>query len=125
MTEIANALDIPILNETLKTTISDIVNKILVLPNRLVIPIVPDHLDQVELNNLRQPQPQVNIYFPSFVSVLKLIIIYREYFDYTYLELITLYELMLIFSVKENQIRTLKSTVVVTKNLKRRLFKII
>lgn len=58
LTEVANALDIPILNDTLKTVISDILNKILVLPNRLVIPIVPDFLNEFELNSLRAPEPK-------------------------------------------------------------------
>jgi hypothetical protein len=62
LTEIANALDIPLLNDGLKTAVSDILSKLLVLPNRLVIPIIPD-FNLVDMNALKTPHPKVNKYF--------------------------------------------------------------
>jgi hypothetical protein len=59
LTEAANVLDIPVISDFLRLTISDIFNKFLVLPNRYVIPIVPD-FNLSDAAELKAPNPKVS-----------------------------------------------------------------
>jgi hypothetical protein len=58
LTNIANSLDIPGLRDLVYNITIDSMSKILVLPNRLVIPIIPD-FDAIDLNSFRHLQPIV------------------------------------------------------------------
>jgi len=53
----ANAFDIPGMRNLVDNIINDTISKILVLPNRLVIPIIPDfdvnELDSIKSLNLK------------------------------------------------------------------------
>ncbi len=65
LTEAANALDIPIISDSLKTMVTDALNKFLVLPNRLVIPVLPD-FDKFDEASLKTPDPKVfNLFIKS------------------------------------------------------------
>ncbi|KAK3591394.1 hypothetical protein CHS0354_005316 [Potamilus streckersoni] len=53
LTELANALDLPGLNDMLYTIIKEQIANIMVLPNRIVVPIFPE----MDVSKLRYPQP--------------------------------------------------------------------
>lgn len=57
MTNIANAFDLPGLRNLIDNIIEDSIAKTLVLPNRLVIPIIPD-LKLDELDDMKKVRPK-------------------------------------------------------------------
>jgi hypothetical protein len=46
------------MSECVKMTIEDFLKNVLVLPNRIVIPMFTDS-DLIDINNLRKPHPKV------------------------------------------------------------------
>lgn len=58
LTEVANTFDMPGLRKLIDATIEDTISKILVLPNRLVIPLMPD-FDISELDSMKTLKPRV------------------------------------------------------------------
>jgi Ca2+-dependent lipid-binding protein len=57
LTEVANTFDMPGLRKLIDTLLNDTISKILVLPNRLCIPIITD-LQQENLNSFKSVQPR-------------------------------------------------------------------
>lgn len=55
---IANAFDLPGLRKLIDSVIEDTIAKTLVLPNRLVIPVIPD-IDLSEIDSLKTIKPRV------------------------------------------------------------------
>ena len=50
------------MSECVKMAIEDVLKNILVLPNRIVIPMFTDS-DLIDMNSLRKPHPKVKIIF--------------------------------------------------------------
>ena len=60
LTDVANTLDMPGLRKLINNLIVDSISKTLVLPNRLVIPILTD-MNNNEANSYRSLEPKVNL----------------------------------------------------------------
>ncbi len=58
LSDAVNLLELPVMSECVKMTIEDFLKNVLVLPNRIVIPMFTDS-DLIDINNLRKPHPKV------------------------------------------------------------------